>query len=88
MTLHCKNDTKNGKKLFESKIIKYFTFDNSISVGLRNGDILILNPTVPHCVSTKTDDYKHSEVFCVLHYFKSLLCGRNNNDIEFKYKIP
>ena len=83
VTIHCKKDIKKQKNIYNSNIIKYFTFDNNVSVGLRNGDILIFNPVIKHCVSTKTLEYKDEEVFCVSHYFKTLLCSRNNNDILF-----
>ena len=66
-----------------TNIIKYFTFDNNISVGLRNGDILIFNQIVKHCISTKTDSYCNDDVFCVSNYMKSTLCGSNNNKIQF-----
>ena len=53
---------------------------------MRNGDILIFNPVIEHCISTKTDEFQNLEVFCVSHYFKTLLCGRNNNDIDLNNK--
>ena len=84
VTIHCKKDVKNKKYIYNSDIIKYFTFDNNVSVALRNGDILIFNPIIKHGISTKTDKYKNEEVYCVSHYFKTLLCGRNNNDIFFE----
>ena len=66
-----------------SKICKYFTFNNGSSVAMRSGDILVFNPTIPHCVSSTTDDYSDDKVFCVSHYFKSLIAGRNDNTIKF-----
>ena len=53
VTLHHDN-TKNELK---DEIIKYFTFDNYISVALRNNDILIFNPAIKHSVSTKTEKF-------------------------------
>ena len=50
---------------------------------MRSGDILVFNPTIPHYVSSTTDAYKNDDVYCISHYFKSLIAGRNNNDIEF-----
>ena len=66
-----------------SNIIKYFSFDNRVTVAIRNGDILIFNPTVKHCISSKTDQYKEEDVYCISHYFKTLLSSRNNNSIIF-----
>ena len=65
-------------------VIKYFSFDNRVTVALRNGDILVFNPTIKHCISSKTEDYQEKEVFCVSHYFKTLLCSRNDNSIIFQ----
>ena len=87
ITLHCKSDLKKEKNIRNSDIMKYFTFDNKYSVGLRNGDVLIFNPVIKHCISSKTDKYIDKEVFCVSHYFKALTVGKNNNDIEFKIDI-
>ena len=66
-----------------SKVSKYFTFDDGESVAMRSGDILVFNPTIPHCVSSTTNGYQDDDVFCISHYFKSLIAGRNNNHIEF-----
>ena len=66
-----------------SGIVKFFTFDNSTSVALRSGDVLIFNPTIPHCVSSSTDAYSHCNTFCISHYFKTSIAGRNNNSINF-----
>ena len=63
-------------------IIKYFTFDNGHTVGLRTGDILLFNPLVKHCISTKTDASNERDVYCVSYYFKSLIIGLNDNSIE------
>ena len=67
----------------DSDIVKYFTFDNSTSVALRSGDLLIFNPTIPHCISSCTDDYENASTYCLSHYFKTSIVGRNNNSIEF-----
>ena len=75
----------NGNSCYEmsSKVSKYFTFDDGESVAMRSGDILVFNPTIPHCVSSTTNGYQDDDVFCISHYFKSLIAGRNNNHIEF-----
>ena len=66
-----------------SKIVKYFVFDNGVTVGLRSGDVLIFNPKIHHCVSTKTIEYNDTAVYCVSHYFKAKVTGMNDNNIVF-----
>ena len=75
----------NGSSRYplETNIVKYFTFDDRFSVALRSGDILIFNPIIPHCISTSTDLYSSQDVFCISHYFKAKVIGRNNNTIFF-----
>ena len=85
VTIHCVKDIKKGKYILDSDIIKYFTFDNGVSVALRSGDILIFNPIIKHCISTKTDEYISEDVYCISHYFKSMLAGRNDNSIKFEF---
>ena len=85
--VHCHSDVVvNDENSFYKKncnISKYFNFDDGESVAMRSGDILIFNPTIPHCVSSTTESYTNEDVFCLSHYFKSLIAGRNNNKIEF-----
>ena len=79
----CHNDNQSAYML-KSDVAKYFTFNDGTSIAMPSGDILVFNPTIPHCVSSNTDRYSHDEVFCVSHYFKSLIAGRNNNKIKFR----
>ena len=65
----------------DSQIVKYFTFSVGHSVGLRTGDILVFNPLFEHCISTKTEQCRSSDVYCVSFYFKSLVLGLNDNSI-------
>jgi hypothetical protein len=85
LSIHCSNDickkTKNYR--LKSDIIKYFVFDNSVTVGLRSGDLLIFNPKIQHCVSTKTKEYEGINVYCVSHYFKAKITGMNDNSLSF-----
>jgi hypothetical protein len=85
LSLHCSNDVcRNTKKYkLKSKIVKYFVFDNNVVVGLRSGDVLIFNPQIHHCVSTKTIHYSDIDVYCVSHYFKAKITGMNDNSIVF-----
>ena len=61
-----------------SDILQYFCFPGTGSaVGLRNGDLLLFNPTVPHCVSSRctlTED-----VICTSFYLKTAIVGGNDN---------
>ena len=81
------NKKKNRKRTMisrlpkESPIVKYFTFGVGHSVGLRTGDILVFNPLIEHCISTKTDECQSSDVYCISFYFKSLVLGLNDNSI-------
>ena len=86
VSVHCKEDIDNRTNSYRNRcsISKFFTFDNSISVGLRSGDLLIFNPTVGHCISTLTDEYRNRHVYCVSHYFKSKVVSLNDNSIPFE----
>ena len=84
VSVHCKEDIDNRTYRNRCSISKFFTFDNSISVGLRSGDLLIFNPTVGHCISTLTDEYRDRHVYCVSHYFKSKVVSLNDNSIPFE----
>ena len=89
--VHARSDIRNtiggSNYNFESDIVKYFTFNDGTSIALRSGDILVFNPTIHHCVSSNTDLYCNDDVFCVSHYFKSLIAGRNNNNIVCRGKL-
>ena len=62
----------------DSPIICYMCFPTlGIAVALRNGDLLLFNPLIPHCVSTRCDCTK--EAYCVSMYMKSLLVGGSDN---------
>ena len=78
----CRNKNQSSYML-KSDVAKYFRFNDGTSIAMWSGDILVFNPTILHCVSSNTDRYSQDEVFCVSHYFKSLIAGRNNNKIKF-----
>ena len=87
--IHSKLDldgTTKDKYIMKSDIIKYFTFDNSVSVGLRSGNLLIFNPTIDHCISTTSSKYKFENNYCISHYFKTAVASRNDNSIKFEVK--
>ena len=73
-----------GKYYKYTNIIKYFTFEDGTSVGLRSGDLLIFNPTIDHCISTSTIGHENEMNYCISHYFKTAVAGMNNNSIKFK----
>ena len=81
---HCQNYSQYESN---TSIVKYFSFNDGTSVALRSGDILIFNPTIPHCVSSNTDDYSDDDVYCISHYFKTLVVSRNNNKIAFDQNV-
>ena len=61
-----------------SPIVLYMCFPTlGTAVGLRNGDLLMFNPLIPHCVSTRCNP--NTEVYCVSMYMKSLLVGGADN---------
>ena len=62
----------------EDEVICYFCFPSlNVAVPLRNGDMLLFNPNVPHCVSSRCNGEK--EAFCVSFYFDPLLPSENSN---------
>ena len=73
------------KYALHTDIIKYFTFDNAVSVTLRSGDLLIFNPTIQHCISTTTTKYSSHNNYCISHYFKTAVASRNDNAIKFEH---
>lgn len=67
--------------LMKDKIIAYFVFPTlRIAIALRPGDILIFNPRVPHCLSSKCRD--EDKVFTHSMYLKTALVGLNDNGKE------
>ena len=68
----------NEPALRDGPIICYMCFPTlGTAVALRNGDLLMFNPLIPHCVSTRCDGSK--EAYCVSMYMKSLLVGGSDN---------
>ena len=67
----------------DSDILKYFTFECGVSVGMRSGDLLVFNPQEAHCISTNTDACGEGGVITTSHYLKANVVGLNNNEINF-----
>ena len=67
-----------GKRVKDSDVLQYFCFPTlGISVELRNGDVLLFNPLVPHCISSPTDS--QLDCFSFSAYLKSLVVSGNSN---------
>jgi hypothetical protein len=65
--------------------VQYFVFpEDGIAVALRPGDILLFNPTVNHCISSRL--YFGSEVIVCSLYLKSRLVGGNCNIVKGRKK--
>ena len=63
----------------DSPILCYFCFpDHGFAVGLRSGDVLLINPCVPHCISARIDN--QIDVFSSSMHLKTNVVGGNDND--------
>ena len=70
----------NTKTEMESEILCYFCFpEEGVVISLRHGDVLLFNPLVPHCISSKR---VNCDIFCSSIYLKSKLVGGNNNSLD------
>jgi hypothetical protein len=71
-----------GPLQMHSTICNYFCFPTKgVSAALRHGDILLFNPLVPHCISSRCDDTR--DEFCISLYLKTAVVGGNDNK-EFR----
>jgi hypothetical protein len=62
----------------EDPIVQYFVFpEDGVAVALRAGDILLFNPSIPHCISSRCY-YKHDILACSF-YLKARLVGGHDN---------
>ena len=61
-------------------VVVYFCFPTlGIIVPLRPGDYLLLNPLIPHCISSHC---KHdNEIMCISMYMKTAIVGLNDNSL-------
>jgi hypothetical protein len=61
------------------EIMAYFCFPTEgISVALRNGNVLLFNPKIPHCLSSPCKP--HLQAFSLSAYLKSLVVSGNSNN--------
>jgi hypothetical protein len=66
----------------EMEVALYFCLPKyGVSVALRPGDIIFFNPLEYHCISQRTECYKHEKIFVTSFYLKAKLLGLNDNDI-------
>ena len=61
-------------------ILVYFCFpEYGVKVGLRQGDVLLFNPRVMHCVSSAVDE--STEYYIISLYLKTKVVGKHDNSI-------
>ena len=83
----CVVDDEKSSYEIESPIIQHFCFPSfGKAIAIRNGDVLLFNPTVYHCLSKKESSFMDSNVFVNSFYLKSKIVGLNDNRIEFDNK--
>jgi hypothetical protein len=59
-------------------VLQYFCFPTlGIHVAMRNGDFLLFNPKVPHCISSPTSNIHDS--FSMSVYLKTIVVSGNSN---------
>jgi len=63
----------------DGAILCYFCFPTlRLAVPLRNGDLLLFNPKVPHCVSSRCNG--NTEACCISFCMDDVLAGGNDNN--------
>ena len=72
--IHCNRRTG-------ANVLQYFCFPTlGICVGMRNGDVMLFDPSVPHCISSPCfEDYN---CFAMSAYLKLLVVAGNSNAAE------
>jgi hypothetical protein len=61
-----------------NSILQYFCFPTrGKCIPLRNGDVLLFNPQIPHCISSPTST--KPDVFSISAYLKTLVVSGNSN---------
>jgi hypothetical protein len=70
-SVHCHSDTG-------AEILQYFCFPTlGITVGMRNGDVILFNPSIPHCISSPC--FEQHECWAMSAYIKSIVVSGNSN---------
>jgi hypothetical protein len=68
-------------------VVQHFCFPTTgYAVAVRNGDMLLFNPSVYHCLSQKEKSFQGKDVFVNSFYLKSNIVGLHNNEIPFHEK--
>jgi len=68
-------------------IVQYFCFPTcGFAVAVRNGDMLLFNPSIFHCLSHKEKSFEGMDVFVNSFYLKSQVVGLHDNSIPFHHK--
>lgn len=70
-----------------SPIVHHFCFPTcGFAVAVRNGDVLLFNPSVFHCLSHKEKSFEGTDVFVNSFYLKTQVVGLHDNRIPFHHK--
>jgi hypothetical protein len=78
MTAISKTDKR--KYSLDENICSYMVFPSlGVSVAIRPGDVLLFNPTVWHCISSRTEDQK-DDYYPVSFYLKTEVVTGHNKD--------
>jgi hypothetical protein len=84
ITIHSPHGLRNDIDRYHlhAKICNYFAFpEQGRVVGLRPGDIIIINPRYGHCLSSRTSMYETRDVFSMSMYLKTAIVGKNDNSL-------
>ena len=77
-------DTEELEYKLESDVITHFCFPtHGLTVALRNGDMLLFNPLIPHCCAKQEKKCENVNVFVNSFYLKTNVVGLNDNRIPF-----
>lgn len=72
----------------DAEIVHYFCFPSlRVAVPLCPGDILIFNPHVHHCLSSKTSAYSQDRVHVSTFYVKTRHISGNDTDAPIPHKV-
>ena len=83
LNVHTDDDCATGLVMVTGKnrgdeILNYFCFPSlGVATALRSGDMLLFNPKIPHCVSSRVDGSK--DVHCTSFCLKAALASGKDN---------
>ena len=65
----------------KDRIMSYFCFPSiGTAVAMRPGDLIIFDPTLPHCISSRCNN--NDNIYCISLYLKTRVVGLNNNQLD------